>query len=75
MGQAEGIVLGNVRAQINNLDVVVSKQLGKGVWGPEELRAWLLGKNEILVEENLALSDYEQTFAFRGSRVLMRYKF
>ena len=36
MVQAKGLVLDNVRAQINNLDVVAAKVHGKGVRNPED---------------------------------------
>ena len=52
IGQTKGISLGNVRLQIPNLDVVGAKELGGGVRNPEGLWGLLLGKNEILVEEN-----------------------
>ena len=39
------------------------------------LCGWLSGKNEILVEENRGLSDYELTISLRGSKILQTYQF
>ena len=44
MGMAEGIAVEDVRAQINNFDVVSSVDIGKVVRNPGGLWGWLLGE-------------------------------
>ena len=75
MGLTQGMLLGNVRLRLPNLDVATSKEPGKDVRIPGGLCGRLLGKNEILVARNQGLSDYEVKVAFRRSKIVATYHF
>ena len=73
--QSEGEVLSDIRTQIGNLDRIDPLELGGGYQTPGGLRGWILGKNDVMVEDNHGLKDSALAKAFRTINVVNNYRF
>ena len=73
--EPQGILIGRITEQVQQLDVAVQKRIGKGIGKPECLRGWLLRKSDVLVSGNHGLSDCGLVISFKRSHIVTRYTF
>ena len=71
----KGQLLADVRNQINDLDKASSVDLGKGYRSSAGLWGWLLGKNDVIVEDGQCLTGSRLIKAFRASNIVRTYQF